>query len=236
MRTAARFRKTLARTRVATWLVAAAVGCGLDLRGEGPVDPREAAPSADDEAGTVASGSSDEAIADGGGSDGAMIDQGPDDPADSTTAPSASVPEAAVGQAGADAAGTLPEAGPSYGTMSCPADSDAGAPCDLSTSVCCACLGCFPPYPTGCFPALTGCVGVVFSGVYARLTCGDSTNCGAGSTCCAQFDATGALTGSSCLSSCPAGSAAQLCTSNTPCDAGTSCRPLASAPGFSTCQ
>jgi len=50
------------------------------------------------------------------------------------------------------------------------------------------------------------------------------------------FDATGALTGSSCLSSCPAGSAAQLCTSNTPCDAGTSCRPLASAPGFSTCQ
>jgi hypothetical protein len=137
---AVRFMKTMSRTLGSVWLLGAAVGCGLDLRGEASADPRAVPPSSEQEG------------------------------------------------------------------------------------------------PTGCFPVLTGCVGVVLSGVYARLTCGDSTNCGPGWTCCAQFDVGGALTGSSCLPSCPTTGAAHLCTSSAPCGVGKSCLPLTSAPGFSTCQ
>lgn len=219
------------RTALATWLVATGGGCGLDLNGEAYSYQGEATPSAGDETALSPSESSGEAGASGeadasdDGADGTLIDQ---------EAPSGQG-DAAIGAGDTGAIGTLAEAGPSHGTMSCPADSDA-AVCDLSTSVCCTCPGCFAPYPTGCFPTLTGCVGVVFTGVYARLTCGDATNCETGSTCCAQFDPTGALTGSSCLPSCPAAGSAQLCTVNAPCGAGASCRPLPSAPDFSTCQ
>jgi hypothetical protein len=235
---AVRFMKTMSRTIVSAWVLTVAVSCGLDLRGEASADPRAARPSSDEESGSVAPGSSDPASSGGGSSDGTLADRRPmpDGPtADSTTGPAVLVPEAAVGDGDAEATGTIVEAGPSHGIMNCPADSDA-APCDLSTNVCCTCPGCFAPYPTGCFPVLTGCVGVVFSGVYARLTCGDSTNCGPGWSCCAQFDVGGALTGSSCLPSCPTTGAAQLCTSSAPCGAGKSCRPVSSAPGFSTCQ
>ncbi|MGH7435819.1 MAG: hypothetical protein ACRENE_09105, partial [Polyangiaceae bacterium] len=134
----------------------------------------------------------------------------------------------------ADAAWTAPEGGPSHGTMGCPPSSDA-APCDLASNVCCTCPGCFAPYPTDCFPALTGCVGVVFSGLYARLSCGDVTNCARGSVCCTVYDSASVLTGSSCLSACPPGDD-QLCSTSAECGAGKTCRPLTSVPGFSGCQ
>jgi hypothetical protein len=220
-------------TSLAASLVATTVGCGLDLAGEASPDPREAGLLDD---GFVPPGSS------GGSTDGSAgnpFDHGfsADGPReDSTTAaPGSPIPDAAIGDRDAGDVTTFPEAGPSHGTMGCPPSSDAGL-CDLSSNVCCTCPGCFAPFPTLCLPALTGCVGVVLSGVYARLTCGDSTNCATGSVCCAGFDMTSALVGSSCLASCPTTGAAQLCTTSAECAAGKMCQPSTAISGFSTCQ
>jgi hypothetical protein len=121
----------------------------------------------------------------------------------------------------------------SHGSINCPPGSD-GSACDLSSNVCCTCPNCFAPYPTQCFPTATGCVGVIFSGAYAPLTCEDKTNCAAGSVCCASFK-TSALTGSSCKPSCGSGDV-QLCTGSTECATGKTCQPLTSIPGFDGCQ
>ena len=224
---------------VATTLVAAASGCGLELEGEASPEPSEVGPTSSYEGGFVPSPSSGGSTR-SGDAGGSLFDRGPT--ADATTGVrttadgGASAPDATVVADGdVDEATISPETGSSHGTMDCPPSSDA-APCDLTANVCCTCPDCFAPFPTGCFPALTGCVGVVITGVYARLTCGDSTNCAPGWTCCAQFDTTSALTGSSCLSACPPTGAAPLCITSAECTTGTSCRPLASAPGFSACQ
>jgi hypothetical protein len=100
--------------------------------------------------------------------------------------------------------------------------------------VCCTCPNCFAPYPTTCFPAATGCVGIVFSGYYARLTCESTTNCSVGSVCCASFTAS-VLTGSSCKPSCATGDV-QMCLDSSECPQGHSCKAAASIPGFTACQ
>ena len=74
MRAALRSGNTMIRARVAPWLAAAAVGCGLDLHGDGPVDPREARFPSGDEAGFVTSGLSDETGADGRSNEDALAD------------------------------------------------------------------------------------------------------------------------------------------------------------------
>lgn len=225
--------KTAFLTSLAASLVATGVGCGLGLAGEASPEPHEAGLR---DGGFVPSGSSGGPTSDGSG--GNPFDQGfADRPRENgTTAdPGSPIRDAMIGDSDAGTVTSTPEGGPSHGTMGCPPGSDSGL-CDLSSNVCCTCPGCFAPYPTLCLPALTGCVGVVFSGVYARLTCGDSTNCATGSICCAEFDTTSALIGSSCLASCPTAGAAQLCTTSAECAAGKMCQPTAAISGFSTCQ
>jgi hypothetical protein len=248
----ATFVKTASLTNLGLGLVITVVGCGLGRGGESSNEQREAGLSSGHDVGRVASGSSGGSTSDASGSlpgssGGSPSDGSADTPfdegssadvlaGDSTTPDGGpSVADVPVDDSGADAATTLPEGGPSQGVMRCPPGSDAGL-CDLTSSVCCMCPGCFAPYPTGCFPALTGCVGVVFTGVYARLTCGDSANCAAGFVCCAEFDTASALTGSSCLASCATSGAAQLCTTSAECEAGKTCQPLAAVPGFTACQ
>jgi hypothetical protein len=221
--------------------MASIVGCGLGLGGEASLEQSEGGLSPGGEGGDLTGGSSGDSASDGSSSAN-PFDQGPvaDDAApdgriaDGGLPPSDAAFDAGVDVVDADAAWTAPEGGPSHGTMGCPPSSDAG-PCDLTSNVCCTCPGCFAPYPTNCFPAVTGCVGVVFSGFYARLTCGGVANCGPGSVCCAIYNSVSVLTGSSCLSACPQGDD-QLCSTSTECVPGKSCRPLSSIPGFSGCQ
>jgi hypothetical protein len=222
---------------VGATFVVTAVGCGLGLGGSSSDEREGGTSSAGNGEGLISSGSSG-ASTSSGGSGGNLLDQGLVDDGfarDSTTSDAGpSRRDSAVGDGDADA--TAPsEAGPSQGTMGCPPGSDAGL-CGLSSNVCCTCPNCFAPYPTQCFPAVTGCVGIVFSGIYARLTCGDSTNCTAGSVCCAEFNAASALTGSSCQSACSTTGAVQLCTSSGECATGKTCQPLTSIAGFSGCQ
>jgi hypothetical protein len=229
--------KATARAKFAASLTASVVGCGLSLGGQAVLEGPEGGPSPGVEGGDLTMGSSG-GSASGGSSSGNLFDQGPvadDATADGKLGDGGSPAfDAAVSVMDADAAATLPEGGPSHGTMGCPPSSDA-APCGLTSDVCCTCPGCFAPYPTNCLPALTGCVGVVFSGFYARLTCGDVTNCASGSVCCTIYNSASVLTGSSCLPVCPPGGD-QLCSTGAECAAGKTCRPLTSVPGFSGCQ
>ena len=162
-----------------------------------------------------------------------MLDQGPTGDDGGSPVQDATI---SGGDAFVAADATIADAGhvSSPGSIDCPPGSD-GSACDLSSNVCCTCPNCFAPYPTECFPAVTGCVGVVFSGVYAPLTCEDKTNCATGSICCASFNSSSALTGSSCKPSCGAGDV-QLCTVSTECATGETCQALMSIPGFDGCQ
>jgi hypothetical protein len=217
-------------------VVVAMIGCGLAMGGGASIDDHDGGASSGGREGESSASGSSGAVTLGDGSTPSSLDQGPvgdGPPGGGTTNDAGSLPtDSAVGDAGT--AG-LTEAGPSRGTMDCPPGSDSGA-CDLSSNVCCTCPNCFAPYPTQCFPAVTGCVGIVFSGVYARLACGDSTNCAAGSVCCAEFNTTPALIGSSCRSACSTSGAVQLCTSSGECAAGKTCQPVTSIAGFSGCQ
>lgn len=211
-----------AKHLVAVALLATAGGCGLSLQGALWLESDDADVSSHgSSSGTADSSlSGEDPTADGSGVDGA----GP-----------LSEFDAHGGNGDLGPTVFFPDAGPSHGTMACPPGGDA-AVCDLGSNVCCTCPNCFAPYPTECFPTLTGCVGVVFSGTYARLTCGGSNNCDTGQVCCAEFDSASVLTGSACLAACPSPGSVQLCTPGDACGAGTTCQPLASVQGFSACQ
>ncbi|MGO9832818.1 MAG: hypothetical protein ACLP1X_01245 [Polyangiaceae bacterium] len=216
-----RFLSAVRRGALAATVVVAGLGCGLGLGGVSGVGHEGGVLSETGDATT----SFGEGGGSGGGSSGGTIPPGSDG--------GSSIRDADGNGDASDAIDA--EVMPSQGSIGCPENGDAAAPCDLSSNVCCTCPNCFAPYPTQCFPTVTGCVGVVFSGIYAPLACENQMNCAAGSVCCASFNSSTLLTGSSCKPSCAAGDV-QLCTVNTECGASRTCQSLTSIPGFNGCQ
>lgn len=218
-------------THLATVLVCGFAVCAFWCGGASSVllGDRDASTDANRGSGSGSSGSmgGSDGSGSGSGPGGGILDQGPtgDDGRPALL-------DSGVGDVDASAAIDAGRAS-SHGSIDCPPGAD-GSACDLSSNVCCTCPNCFAPYPTQCFPTVTGCVGVIFSGAYAPLTCEDMTNCAAGSVCCASFK-TSALRGSSCKPSCGSGDV-QLCTVSTECATGKTCQPLTSIPGFDGCQ
>jgi hypothetical protein len=203
-----------------------ATGCGLSVVGELIAVADGGAPAeghGDDDATVSTPGATDSSTGigslgdpDGAGSDAASVRD------------SGGVP----GDAGdADAPGAVEAGVSSQGTMACPPANDAST-CEVATSICCTCPNCSVPFPTICLPAFPGCVP---GGVYATLTCGSAANCPIGSECCASFDATPKLVGSSCKPSCTV-SDVKLCADSSECAGARSCQALTSIPGFSGCQ
>jgi hypothetical protein len=104
--------------------------------------------------------------------------------------------------------------------------------CTTQDNVCCTCPSCFPPFPTACFPKITGC-----SGTGKLMVCDDATDCKLGYVCCAHFQFPKyEFTGASCEASCPLEGNAQLCTTDAECPPDSTCKDLASLPGFKGCQ
>lgn len=77
------------------------------------------------------------------------------------------------------------------------------------------------------------------------LRCDDKTDCSLGQVCCAAFDSGGGgYRGSQCSFTCtvspiPGTTAVQLCDPKNPvseCDAGKTCSPSGSLPGYSYCK
>lgn len=105
------------------------------------------------------------------------------------------------------------------------------APCSTQSSVCCVCPGCTIPFPTTCYPKITGCT------TGKPVHCDDSADCVGGQVCCAHFDPTTyKFMVAACVDSCPANGNARLCVTDAECKGGTHCTPLASLPGFKACQ
>ncbi len=140
--------------------------------------------------------------------------------------------DAAAGSAGSDGGAGKAGAGGggqtgTPGTIAC-----GGNPlCATSFNVCCSCPGCAIPYPTTCFPILTGC-----TGTGNVMTCDDAADC-QGGVCCAHFSPPSYdFTGASCEQTCPDEGNAQLCTTDGECPPDRVCKKLASLPGFRACQ
>jgi hypothetical protein len=106
-----------------------------------------------------------------------------------------------------------------------------GGICQTSFQICCTCPNCTIPYPTQCFPQITGC-----TGTGKLMTCDDAADCNGG-VCCAHFQPPNyTFTGATCESSCPDEGNAQLCAIDGECPPERACKPLASLPGFRACQ
>jgi hypothetical protein len=136
-----------------------------------------------------------------------------------------------AGGAGASDGGDAGGAGGSGGAGTPGSISCGGALCLTSFNVCCSCPNCPIPYPTTCFPKLTGC-----TGTGKLMTCDDAADCN-GEVCCAHYQLPKyEFLGATCESSCPEEGNAQLCTVNAECPSGRVCKPLASLPGFHACQ
>ena len=191
-------------------LVLVMTGCGLGVAGElVPGGDARAGEQRSEDASIPVLDATDSGTGIGSGDPGDASDPGdPSDPNDPIAdAASPRPPRAdAAGDPHDAGDGSAPEAsveaGPSsHGTMACPPANDAST-CDVGTSICCTCPNCSVPFPTICLPVFPGCVP---GGVYAALTCGSTANCPSGAQCCASFDSTSKLTGSSCKSSCTGG-------------------------------
>lgn len=144
-------------------------------------------------------------------------------------------PEAAVVEGPADASASddapAPSDGGGVGALAAGFLTCGVSTCNLSSDVCCTCPNCALPFPTTCFPTFPGCVPGT---VYSPLACGSSANCPEQISCCASFSSTG-LTGASCRRAC-ASTDVRLCASDAECAGETTCRALASIPGFMGCQ
>jgi hypothetical protein len=209
-------------------LTLVATGCGLSVVGELIAVPDGGAPEGQggDDATVSIPGAMDSSIGTGSGS------LGDRDGTSSNAAPPLTDAGSVPGDAGGpDAPGALEAGISSQGAMACPPANDASA-CDVAASICCTCPNCSVPFPTVCLPTFPGCVP---GGVYAALTCGSAANCPSGAECCATFDATPKLVGSSCKPSC-AVSDVKLCADGSECGGSRSCQVLTSIPGFSGCQ
>lgn len=106
---------------------------------------------------------------------------------------------------------------PTPGVIEC-----AGTPCTIAGTIPNVC--CYGGLTSACLPSFPGCVqfGVA-------VGCDDAADCDTGSLCCRT-----ALGTTSCAKTCSSGQT-QLCRTNAECKAGT-CRPLAQAPAYSSCQ
>lgn len=135
-----------------------------------------------------------------------------------------------AGSAGSSGTGGSSGAGGTGGTPT-PGSITCGAgPCALNFNVCCTCPGCTLPFPTQCYPKITGCT------TGTPMHCDDQADCG-GKVCCAHFQPPSYdFTGATCESKCPDEGNAQLCTTDLECPDGRKCKPLASLPGFKACQ
>lgn len=155
----------------------------------------------------------------------ALVDEA-DGSVKSTDAEAADAPPM---EGGADALieGDAPITVTAVGSLTCGAD---GA-CNLASWICCTCPHCILPYPTYCFPRITGCVPAAN---YSPLQCGSSANCPNQISCCASFSTT-KLTGASCRTACSSGDI-RLCASDSECSGETKCLPLTQIPGFTGCQ
>jgi hypothetical protein len=191
------------------------VSCGLGTAGlqpqatsggphDGGVAPADAASGG---------GPQGEAAAPQGGGPDASAGHGPD----------------AAGDAGADGAvatvdgaAFLGDGGPTPGSVTC-----AGTACAISSNICCTCPGCFPPFPTSCFPSFPGCV----TGV--PVQCDDRTDCASGQVCCGKYSGA-TFSKAACQASC-ASADVQLCNVDAECAHGT-CKPSTALPGFATCM
>ena len=215
------------------WAASSLLSCGLGAAGLGPVSAGAtdgALPGADAGYGDVVARDSDvpadDAPADGAATDASyadddasrgLVEGGPTDARADTSSTSAD-----SGDSAAPAGDAGPAATPGF--VEC-----ASSPCAVSTSVCCVCPGCFPPFPTACTPSFPGCT------TGYPLHCDDVTDCTGGDVCCATFSGS-QLTGSTCQPSCTGASKAQLCDVDAECPRGETCKPYASIPGYSACQ